>query len=371
MKKLTTVLAILLLAFTASAQGIIDLNPSSEVLPNLRAARKAAVEWGAKEKAPASWTALQFSDLHGSVENLERIVTFRNAYSDYLDAAIHMGDAVYCFTDDVNPWYNVQGAEYLMNVIGNHDCWKGHLLWSQTPRPYDASQAEAYRQFIGPFIGHWKVTQPQGVYDDKSPDYQACYYYKDYPQSGVRLVVLDCIHYSPAQHKWFCEVLAQAAENGLTVVAAQHYPPQNGVVPIDCGFTDLDLTIDAEPAPKGDAQMERMPDEAYAAVDKFLDKGGRFACWLSGHTHLDFVGVVRGHERQLQIIVDKAGEVDDYMQEDRHRGTRSQDAFNLLTVNPSRGVVFVQRIGCTRDQYLRSKKLFVYDYKNRKVIAAE
>lgn len=371
MRKSFLLLLSMLASFGLSAQGIIDLNPSSEVLPRLRTARKAAVEWGAKEKAPASWTVLQFSDLHGSNENLERIVTFRNAYSDYLDAAIHMGDAVYCYFDDPYPWENVEGTEALMNIVGNHDCWKGHKLWSQSNRPYDASQADVFRRFIGPFIGKWDVKSPEGLDDEASPHYQACYYYKDYPQSGIRLIVLDCIHYSSAQHEWFQALLSEAAQNKLTVVAAQHYPPQSGVVPIDCGFTDLDLDIDAEPAPQGDMQMERMPDEAYIAVDHFLDQGGQFACWLSGHTHLDYVGMVRSHERQLQIIVDKAGEVDDYMQEDRTKGTQSQDAFNLVTVNPSRGVLFIDRIGCNRDQYMRSKKLLVFDYKKRQIIASE
>ena len=114
-----------------------------------------------------------------------------------------------------------------------------------------------------------------------------------------------------------------------------------------------------------------MSDLAFEAVDAFIGKGGMFICWLGGHTHVDYLGWVRGHERQLQIMVDKAGEGDIYMQEDRTRGTVNQDAFNLITVNPSRNLLVVDRIGCSRDQYLRSKQLFVYDYLKRKVLVNE
>ena len=199
----------------------------------------------------------------------------------------------------------------------------------------------------------------------------ACYYYKDYPASSLRLIALDAIHYGSAQHRWFVSVLADAAQKGYAVIAAQHYPAQSGIVPINCGFSDMDLTIDAVATPQKGGQMSRMPKEAFAAVDSFIDNGGQFVCWLSGHTHLDYIGLVKGHERQLQVMVDKAGEVDQYMQEDRTHGTRFQDSFNLVTVNPSRKILVIDRIGCDRDQYLRSKKLFVYNYAERRVLATE
>jgi hypothetical protein len=59
------------------------------------------------------------------------------------------------------------------------------------------------------------------------------------------------------------------------------------------------------------------------------------------------------------------------MQEARPRGTRFQDAFNLVTVNPGRSLLVIQRIGCNRDQYLRPKTLFCYDYKNGTVLVNE
>jgi len=106
-------------------------------------------------------------------------------------------------------------------------------------------------------------------------------------------------------------------------------------------------------------------------LDRFIGKGGSFACWLSGHTHLDFVGHIRGHRRQRMIIADKSGEKDSYMQEARTRGTVLQDSFNLVTVNTSRSTLYVKRIGCTRDQYGRSKSLFTYNYSTGEVLVNE
>lgn len=371
MKKLLSIVLCLVFGWTGQAQSITQMHPADEIVPKLLSARKAAVTWGAEAKPLASWTVLQCSDLHGSTENLSRIVEFRRAYASYIDEAIHTGDAVACYYDDPNPWLHVEGAGEVLNVIGNHDCWKGRLVWAQSDWPYDATQGEAYVRFLEPFVQGWKVTQPAGVAHPRSPQYQACYYYKDYPESALRMIVLDCVHYDKAQHEWFVQTLAQAREENLLVVAVQHYPAQNGLKLIESGFSDRDESIGPEPTPPAGKQMERMPDAAFAAVDAFLDQDGRFACWLSGHTHLDFVGHVHGHERQLQVIVDKAGEVDDYMQEDRTPGTRNQDAFNLVTVNPSRNLLIIQRIGCTRDQYLRSKTLFSYDYTRRKVLVNE
>lgn len=355
-----------------NSSGILDFHPRSEVVPWLDMSRSGLSRWGQPEAAP-SLTLLQFSDLHGDAENLARIVEFKNEYSDWIADAIHVGDVVYCYWDDPNPWDLVEGASTVLNTVGNHDCWKGHKVWAQSQRPYDATAEEAYsmimvgKDTLRPFISEWGVQKPSGP---------VCYYYKDYPSERVRLIVLDCMHYDQAQDAWFAGVLADALNSGLTVVAAQHYPPQSGLDEIPGGFSDIDedipvisfnLRFDYPGAP----QMESMYDAAFTAVDRFIEAGGVFACWLSGHTHLDFVGHIRGHRRQLMIIADKSGEKDSYMQEARTRGTVLQDSFNLVTVNTSRSTLYVKRIGCTRDQYGRSKSLFTYNYSTGEVLVNE
>ena len=347
---------------------IVALHPEREVLPPLLAARAEGGSWD-KPAAEKPLTLLHFSDLHGSCENLERIVAFRNAYSEYIDDAIHTGDAVSSYMDDANPWTKVRGAGGIINVIGNHDCWKGHRTWAETDIPYDASAEEAYGIFIAPFIGGWGVVQPEGVTDRTSDRYCGCYFYKDYPQSKVRLIALDCIHYDDAQDLWFDSALKDAARKGYAVVGAQHYFSQTGLESLDTGFSSgPGIAACADP---DRPQIECSPERIFTTLDRFMDAGGVFVCWLSGHEHEDYIGFVRGHSRQLQILVEKAGEKDVYIHEDRTEGTVNQDAFNLVTVNPSKHLLVIQRIGSTRGPKMRSKTLFAYDYAERTVSADE
>lgn len=341
--------------------GILDFHPKSEVVPMLSALREAA------PGDPACLTLLHFSDLHGDGENLARIAEFKDAYQSLIDDAIHAGDAVICYWDNPNEWDNVPGARTIMNVVGNHDCWKGHKVWSETPVPYDASAEDAYQLIMvggdkeHPFIGSWNVVQPSGVDDPASPHWCACYYYKDYPASAIRLVALDAMHYTAEQDAWFASVLEDARASALAVVAVEHYPSQTGLEPLPTAFSEAGESIPAQWDPTL-PQMECMSEAAFAAVDNFIDAGGTFICWLGGHTHFDYIGLVPGHDRQMQIIADKAGEGDQYMKEDRTRGTRNQDSFNLITFNPGKGILTVNRIGCDADAAGRSKKQFVYDY---------
>ncbi len=355
--------------------GITDFHKDNEVVPMLLSARKERA--GAPKDADNKpLTLLHFSDLHGCAENLQRIVDFSQAYKDYIDDVIHTGDGVICYLDDPNEFCKVSGADRILNTVGNHDCWKGHLVWAQTDKPYDATKEDVYNMlFVGddpssPLVDKWNVTQPSGVKDKKSPDYFACYYYKDYPHSRIRLIVLDCIHYDEAQNRWFEDCLGDAAGKGLTVIGVTHFPAQNGNTALDSGFAPIGGKLSGVENPNV-VQFEAMPDAAFAAVDRFIDKDGVFVCWLSGHTHSDFISTVDGHERQLQIIVDKGGSGDAYMSEDRSVGTINQDAFNLTTVNTTKSLLIINRIGCTTGPDMRSKKLFVYDYKSRKIVTSE
>lgn len=366
---ISVLIALAVTAGFTRGTGILDLNPAEKVLPTLLSARASGGSWD-KPAAEKSLTLIHFSDLHGYNPNLERIIEFYDAYSEYIADAVHTGDAVICYLDNPNPWAQVKGAGKIINLIGNHDCWKGHKTWAETNIPYDATAEDAYRKFIGPYVHNWGVVQPNGVTDVKSPAYCACYFYKDYPESKVRLIALDSIHYDEAQDRWFDDVLRDAAARGYAVVGAQHYFSQTGLTSIDSGFS----TASGIPACWQDPQapqIECMREQAFITLDRFIDDGGIFVCWLSGHDHEDYIGRVNGHERQLQILVDKAGEKDAYMHEDRTPGTVNQDSFNLVTVNPGKNLLTIQRIGCTRGPGMRSKTLFCYDYKTRAVTVNE
>jgi len=339
--------------------GIVALNPVDSVAPKLKEARET------DDCGEVAVTLLQFSDLHGDIENLQRICDFKKAYAEFIDDAIHCGDAVMCYSDDVFPWDVVPDARGILNTVGNHDCWKGHLLWSQTNHPYDATREEAYQTvMVGkkksiPFVEGWGVVKPEG---------SCTWYYKDYPV--MRLIVLDVIHFDAVQQKWFAETLSAANKACKPVVVVAHYQPQGGLTKIESGFSSKMEAVNPVPDP-GESQMERLSNAAYDEVDKFIAAGGTFVCWLTGHTHLDMIGQVTGHPKQFMITVDKAGYRDGYMGEERVRGQKSQDSFNLVTVNPSRSIVTVDRIGCTVGENGVPKTRFRFNYLTGEILVNE
>lgn len=350
---------------SAHAQGrITDFNPKEEVLPILLSARADGSAWYSPSGIKPL-TLLHFSDLHGSDVNLRRIVQFRDEYSEYIADAIHAGDVVDCYFDDHNPWETVDGARNMINVIGNHDCWKGHKTWAQTDIPYDATAEDVYPVFIAPYVDMWNVCQPSGVGDKHSKYYSACYFYKDYPDSKIRAVFLDCMHYDNVQDEWFKDVLSEASAKSYAVVGIQHYAPQTGLQCIESGFSTKPSIEATDPAP---VQIQCMRDQAFCTLDTFISEGGQFICWLGGHEHADYIGYIPGHGRQLQILVDKAGVMDKYIHEDRTPGTVNEDAFNLLTINPTKNLLVIQRIGCKVGPNMQGKSLFCYDYVTHNVI---
>jgi len=345
---------------TLLVSGIVALNPVDSVAPKLIEARETE-DCG----APESVTLLQFSDLHGDTENLQRVADFKKAYDKYIDDAIHCGDAVMCYSDDVFPWDVVWDARGILNTVGNHDCWKGHKVWAQSNHPYDATIEDAFDiVFVGkeasrPFYKDWNIIKPVG---------KCTWYYKDYNQ--VRMIVIDVIHFFEPQKQWFSETLSDARKSGKVVVVVGHYQPQSGLTKIESGFSSNMEAVDPVPDP-GESQMERLTSAAFDEVDRFILEGGTFACWLAGHTHLDMIGQVTGHPKQMMVTVDKAGQKDMYMGEKRIRGEKSQDAFNLVTINPSRNIVTVDRIGCNIDENGRSKNRFRFNYLTGEVLVNE
>lgn len=340
---------------------ILSLFPESEVEAMLLSARASSNLHG-ESGGPEALTLLQFSDIHGSKVNLERILRFSRRYDSYIDDLIHTGDAVYCYWDDENIFKTVPGADKILNTVGNHDCWKSHKVWAESDKPYDATEKEVYEMLFDGPVSKWGVTESSHPF--------GCYYYKDYPDSKTRLITLDCMHFTEGQDAWLRETLDEALAKGLAVIGVTHYPSSTGLSPVECGFTPPGMELPRE-SDTTRVQYESMSEAAFKSVDRFIDKGGNFVCWLSGHTHSDYIGLVKDHERQLQVIADKAGEMDGYIKEDRTRGTVNQDAFNLVTFNPARSLLVIYRIGCRRGPDMRSKKLFVYDCTKRKVITSE
>lgn len=299
---------------------------------------------------------IHFSDIHGSIKNIKRILRFKNEFSKYIFDILHTGDAPAQYYGDENP-FSVVGGDEILEVVGNHECWIQGDTW---PSPYNATAAQVYTKFFAPFISSWSVT---------SAGENLCYYYKDYTAAKTRLIVLDAIHYDATQEAWFETCLAGAKTNEYRVVAVTHYPPQTGLTGMDCTFNSLTSTIDPVSDPEEGAQFERMPESAYDAVDAFISDGGEFVCWLSGHTHDDYIGTVTSHTDQIQVIISCGMISNQFSDCARTQDTKTQDLFNIFAVDGNAKLIKIARIGSTMDKFLRKRESLCVNYDTKNIIS--
>lgn len=301
-------------------------------------------------------TLLHFSDIHGSVDNIQRILDLKTAYDSYIDEIVHSGDSVATYYGDTNPFATVGGNDVL-NLIGNHDCWIEGDTW---PSPYNATAQQTYEKFISPFISNWGVT---------SAGSNLCYYYKDYADYNIRLICLDCMHYDSAQESWLSGLLDGAKANDYSVIIVNHYPPQSGITPINCTFASYGKSIAPVATPPVGTQIERLAESAYTLVDTFITGGGKFICWLAGHTHFDYIGTVTDHSNQLAIDIN-CGVVDPrYGTDKRVIKTKTQDCMNVIGFDTANHIIKICRVGVSMDWFGRTKNLLSIDYSNKTVIA--
>lgn len=308
-------------------------------------------------KVAGKITLLHLSDIHGNTVNLGRVVRYWKHYSAIFSDAIHTGDIVGGLFTDSDPFQSVSGAENILNLIGNHDAWL-----SASDPDYDATEKQCYDKFFAPNIANWDVVQPTGAAENGY-----CYYYKDYTTEGYRLIVLDSVHWhyhsgtaqeNAAQKAWFESVLADAKTQGLKVICATHYTPQNGITPIpDTGFNLMGATAGGNIADGWYAV-----DEMFDCVDDFITGGGSFAGWIMGHTHTDYIGTVYGHASQPVVIMGTSGNTS--VNNKFIVGTASQDNFNAITfeVINNKSIVKIVKIGQDTDLYTRSKQTIAYNF---------
>ena len=332
-----------------------DITEMTEKLDNASNVSKGDTSTSVKNRTNLL-NLIHFSDIHGSIANIQRVLDFYNRYSNYIHDILHTGDSPSTYFGQDNPFAAIGGDE-ILNVIGNHDCWIQGDTW---PHPYNATAQQVYEKFFAPYISEWDVT---------SAGTNLCYYYKDYSTANVRLIVLDALHYDSTQEDWFASVLSGAKTAGYRVVAVTHYPAQTGLTGINCTFNSLTATINSAETPPVGEQFERMPESAFTAVDTFINNGGEFVCWLSGHTHEDFIGVVKEHTNQIQIIISCANTSNTFSDCARTNLTKTQDLFNVFTVDGTAKLIKLIRVGATMDKFMRKRETLCINYSTKEVIS--
>ena len=299
---------------------------------------------------------LHFSDIHGDAKRLQNIINFKNYYSDYIADIIHTGDMVEYYSTDGIEFWEADGAEKILNTIGNHDTLVGSTWIGLT-------MEEAYSTYFAPYISNWEVVGTSGK----------TYYYKDYTTNKVRLIVLDIMHQSAEQLSWFTSTLASAKTAGLHVIVAvhsrAHWLFDSHVTawddkPLVPSYTNGYNDTSASDYP------ENLSDDYASAVDDFLNDGGFFVCWIHGHTHHKMFAQLQTHPNQLDVSVENAGIPNfawTYVKA-RIDGTKSEDCFNILAVDTDSKILRIMAVGATYDRFMRHVDGISYNYDTHTVL---
>jgi hypothetical protein len=259
------------------------------------------------------------------------------------------GDIAGGVWDVSHDWYdNVEGSSDIMCIIGNHDTYDAYGEKGRT-----ATEQDCYEHYLAKNIASWGV-----VYQENK-----CYWYKDYDVQKIRLIGLDCMHPTDEQDTWFENILEDARTKGYSVVVTHHF---NGVGKEDtdgfsCNFNSLqEKSLD----PVLNYHRRVMP-----IVDTFQNNGGDFICWLGGHCHTDFCGVSKQYPRQMYIVIGDASHDSIWCDCNRVVGTKSQDLFNIFSIDPSTKMIKMIRIGANVNRFMQHRNAICFDWANRKVVS--
>jgi hypothetical protein len=311
---------------------------------------------------------LHITDIHTDTVCLQRLYDWKKENGGFIDDMLLTGDMSGSYWGDYSDAIeSVPGYFDIMKVIGNHDVYDYNHVgnpYSIDPSQYAPNSAKYARYMQG--IANWGVVQPSDVATTK-----ACYYYKDYPLSKVRLIVLDCMEVEDmeAQRLWFTQVLNDTLESnnaayGYHVIVARHIPvfkgadyaekhtDRNGFL---TGFNSLDDYKIQGSAYTNDADMD--------IVDTFINNGGVFICWLYGHLHFDYCGKTLTHPNQIYIGL-MSSSSSEYMGKDggQYPLGYSECAYNVYSIDTYTKKLRVMRIGNNMDRYLRYKNTMCIDY---------
>ena len=301
-------------------------------------------------------TLLHFSDVHDNLNAMEKALEIYETYADKIDDVIHTGDVVRAnWSDGLTNWIASGCAESVISVVGNHDSEENLVLGT-------AGKTTVYGAMLAPYIGNWDVTQPTGVDDSTSGHYCACYYYKDYPDPEIRLIVLDTNWWDDYQKSWLSGVLTDALTNGYAVILACHTPR------FVTGITAANFCSYTEPVISESPAFANIPNDWLDPVDDFISDGGEVICMLSGHNHRDHIGYLTNYPDVLCITADKASTART-IDTARIAGEDNETAFNAITFNPVEKLIKIVRFGAEVDGQMRGKHVFCYDYANKQIVA--
>ena len=297
---------------------------------------------------PEIFTISHFSDIHGSSWAMKQIQSFKDSFSLYLDDIICTGDLVQDkLSDGLDFWNNNSDGETLI-CIGNHDSL-GTNGWSNP-----VSQEVLYNTYIKPYEALWSANTIENH----------SYWYKDYNEKKIRLISIDATIYDTTeqttQMTWFQNALNEAKTNGYSVMGAIHFPPMpQNFQKIDSNFTAL---LHGTGSDMSQFAWHTNHTDILTTVNNFINDGGDFICWLSGHTHCDLISYDTRFPKQLFITISCAMPSAMFQERTRDTSINAGLVLNTICVDTARKYIKLLRYGAEWDDCLRHVGTCTIDY---------
>ena len=312
---------------------------------------------------------LFWTDLHSYYTNLNHIVNLANHLKskDALDLMISAGDNLERGDEDpetLNKYLSACLVDTLVSE-GNHE-----------RAAYHHGDAElAYNICIAPTLARVEnVVAPE----DSASNYRP-YYYKDY--NSVRIVILYTTYDQTEQLSWLTDVLTDAKTNSKHVILVNHPPHDNNyatmIYSTPQAYADAHVntfhsaqgTLWGGTPFGGDTDI---PAAYLLAVKSFEDAGGNFICWLTGHTHQDCFYDVTDHDTYgYQQMFNSASCAHKHSWHDLYKeaNTKSWDCINYITVDTTKKMLNIMRVGADVDTLGRGRHLLTYNYETHTIIS--
>lgn len=325
---------------------------------------------GASTTPKTNFRFIFCSDVHKNEDAFKRIVNLTNRWAEdgCVDALINTGDVVYDRPNESFDWYNalrLQSKVDVLTTVGNHD-WDYYI---------GGDKERTYNNIIAPMIGKVEnIIQPS----DGAEAYRF-YYYKDY--GTIRFIALYVRVDAADQLTWLEEVLEDARTNEKHVIIANHEPFNTNLAHLK--FSSPEEFYNKVPntffssfgsiqSPSYVESGGTIPASYCLAVKNFMDAGGIFVCWLSGHIHIDHFYYIEdtdtyGHQLMLNTAAVRQDKLTgEYV---RKGSIGNRDLYNFVSVSTDQMMLKVLRIGANTDYIGRSKIVFTYHYGIHKMIA--
>ena len=325
----------------SSSDSVVSLNKDME--PFVVQASEALGSMFSDKTKPLVFT--HFSDVHTAQELWDRIMEYNNHYSNYIKFSIHTGD--YCGANRVSYIDLYAGGVPcnipVFNVVGNHDTYLSDNTKGDKKTTHD---------LLFNHTNNWDVH----FMDIENP----MTYYKDFVKEKIRLIVLDYYYDIDSQCTWLLERLNEAKTSGYHVITCMHEMTNVIINKLDTTFQTID-------------KFELLGGNKYSiskfdkVIGDWIKQGGVHVANFAGHEHSDFIGYTENGV--LNVCVQTATDNIIWTDGKRVRGTRTWDCFNVVAVETSTATLKLIRIGNNADHYLREKKVFSYNYIDKRIIS--